>query len=89
MTNSQTEFHSEPEYAKSGLNKADYPWYLANIDKHLVPEVFLFAFIESGSQLGCKQTQKLLETYSGIPLAQQSEHVHKIVSHILICMRPN
>ncbi|KAJ7871586.1 hypothetical protein B0H13DRAFT_1032531 [Mycena leptocephala] len=61
MTNSQTEFHSEPEYAKSGLNKADYPWYLANIDKHLVPE-----------------TQKLLETYSGIPLAQQSEHVHKI-----------
>ncbi|KAI9665928.1 MAG: hypothetical protein M1821_003863 [Bathelium mastoideum] len=52
---------SEPRYAQSDKKKTDYPWWVEDIDKHLVP-----------------QTRKLLEEYSGIPPAQQPEHVHQI-----------
>ncbi|KAL9121468.1 MAG: hypothetical protein Q9187_001970 [Circinaria calcarea] len=37
-TPEQAPAYSEPDYAKSDRKKTDYPWYLSNIDKHLLPE---------------------------------------------------
>ena len=32
---------SEPSYAQSDKKRTDYPWWVENIDKHLVPRVSL------------------------------------------------
>ncbi|KAI9743049.1 MAG: hypothetical protein M1818_003344 [Claussenomyces sp. TS43310] len=34
----QAQTYSEPVYAKSDRKNTEYPWYLENIDKHLLPE---------------------------------------------------
>ena len=34
-----TSKYSEPEYAQPDKKKTEYPWYLENIDKYLLPEV--------------------------------------------------
>lgn len=72
--------YSEPPYTKI-IDKAKFPFYQTNIEKKLVPEVCLFLVHRERIYLTqSSQTRQLLEEYSQIPPAQQSQHVHRIVS---------